>query len=77
MPMRPVDGEFVHSHEARARACASVGHPKMYLNLSVSAKVGKDVHQCHCGVENEAPTALREFRAAKRKAKNTEVRHAG
>lgn len=67
--VQPVDGRFVHSEEARARACADDGHRKDYLNLSVSAKVGKNVYQCHCGLEDEAPAALKKLRAAKRKAK--------
>jgi len=63
-----LDGRFVHSPETRAAACASLGHPKQYINLSVSAKVGREIRQCHCGVANEAPEALKAYRKAKRAA---------
>lgn len=62
----PLDGQFVRSEAERARVCAASGHPKLYLNLSVSGKVGHEVRQCHCGAENEAAAALREYRRKKK-----------
>lgn len=62
----PLYGQYIRSDEVRAKACAACGHPKDYINLSVSGKVGREIRQCHCGVENEAPAALREWRRVKR-----------
>jgi len=66
--MKPVDGQFVHSEDKRAAACAALGHPPDYINLSVSGKVGREVRRCHCGVADEAPAAILEWKKARRKA---------
>lgn len=54
--LRPIGGEFKHSASDRRAACEAMGHPALYLNLTKSVKLGRDVSQCHCGkVEKKAP----------------------
>ena len=64
--MRPVDGQFVHSPEVRGAVCEAAGHPVDYVNVSVSAKVGREIRMCHCGEVDEVPAALREWKKKRR-----------
>ena len=53
--LEPIDGKFVHDGSARERWCRENGHPLTFLNLSLSAKCGKEILRCLCG-ERETPT---------------------
>lgn len=71
--VRPLDGKYVNSDEVIAAACAKADHPALYLNLSLSGKLGRDIHQCVCGVYDEGRDAEREHRKAQRAARKAKL----
>jgi hypothetical protein len=72
---RPIDGRYRASDDEMRAACVRAGHPKSLLNLSVSAKCGREVWRCLCGVVDDSGEALRERARVMRRRRGAEVRH--
>lgn len=56
-PLEPIDGKFKHSVAKRRQWCVNNGHPLAFLNLSLSAKYGRDMWRCLCGMRETDPSS--------------------
>ena len=62
----PVEGNWLGTKKERNAACKAAGHPKVYLNLSLSQELGYQIYRCHCGKQDDAPDAVVRYNKQKR-----------